>query len=90
AVGLIALPVMVRSGYDHRLASGVVAATGTLAQVIPPSLVLIVLAEQMDVAVTDLYRGALVPSLLLIGAYLAYVFVRTQMSPSMAPPDPSL
>ncbi|MBN8945111.1 MAG: TRAP transporter large permease subunit [Rhizobiales bacterium] len=90
AIGLIALPVMLRSGYDHRLASGVVAATGTLAQVIPPSLVLIVLAEQMDVSVTDLYRGALVPSLLLIGAYLAYVFVLTQMSPDTAPPDRSL
>lgn len=90
AIGLIALPGMLRAGYDHRLASGVVAATGTLAQVIPPSLVLIVMAEQMDVSVTDLYRGALVPSLLLIGAYVAYVFILTQMSPRRAPPDPSL
>lgn len=90
AVGLIALPVMLRAGYDHRLATGVVAATGTLAQVIPPSLVLIVLAEQMEVSVTDLYRGALVPSLLLIGSYLTYVFVLTQIWPDRAPPDPSL
>lgn len=88
AMGLISLPVMVRAGYDHRLATGVVAAAGTLAQILPPSLVLIVLAEQLEVPLIDIYRGALLPSMVLIGLYLAYIFFRTWRRPEMAPPMP--
>lgn len=85
ALGLISLPVMLRSGYRHRFAAGVIAAAGTLAQVLPPSLVLIVLAEQLDVSLIDVYRGALRPALLLICLYLAYVFVATWRNPALAP-----
>lgn len=87
AMGLIALPVMLRTGYDPRLATGVVAAAGTLAQVIPPSLVLIVLAEQLEVSLQDIYRGAMLPSLLLIGSYLLYIFLVTRRHPHRAPPS---
>lgn len=87
AIGLISLPVMLRAKYDERLATGVIAAAGTLAQVIPPSLVLIVLAEQMEVSLIDIYRGALVPSGLLVGSYLGYVFVLTWFAPHRAPPS---
>lgn len=85
ALGLIAMPPMLRAGYDHRLAAGVVAAAGTLAQVMPPSLVLIVLAEQLEVSLVEIYRGALLPALLLIGVYLAYIFVLTRFRPQHAP-----
>ena len=65
AMGLISLPIMLRYGYDRRVASGVIAASGTLAQIIPPSLVLIVLADQLGRSVGDLYRGAFIPGLVL-------------------------
>jgi tripartite ATP-independent transporter DctM subunit len=87
AIGLIALPVMLRAKYDARLATGVVAASGTLAQVIPPSLVLIILAEQLDVSLIEIYRGALLPSALLVSSYLVYIFVITQLAPERAPPS---
>ena len=67
AMGLISLPIMLRYGYDRRLASGVIVASGTLAQIIPPSLVLIVLADQLGRSVGDMYSGALVPALVLRG-----------------------
>lgn len=86
ALGLISLPVMMRAGYDQSLATGVIAAAGTLAQVIPPSLVLIVLAEQLDVSLVDIYRGAFLPSLVLIALYLAYIFLLTRVRPHLAPP----
>ncbi len=90
AVGLIALPVMLRAHYDPRLATGVIAASGTLAQILPPSLVLIVLAEQMEVSLLDIYRGAILPGAILVGAYLLYVFVVTWRTPRLAPPATSL
>lgn len=90
AMGVIALPVMLRAGYDVRLATGTVAAAGTLAQVIPPSLVLIVLAEQLEVSLQDIYRGAVLPSLMLIGAYLVYIFAVTSRHPERAPTPASL
>ena len=86
ALGLISLPAMLRTGYDHRLAAGVIAASGTLAQILPPSLVLIVLAEQLEVPLLDIYRGALLPSALLIALYLAFVFAATRLNPQLAPP----
>jgi tripartite ATP-independent transporter DctM subunit len=85
AMGLISLPIMLRHGYDKRLASGVIAASGTLAQIIPPSLVLIVMADQLGKSVGDLYRGALVPGLMLMAAYAAYVFVTSLLKPASAP-----
>jgi tripartite ATP-independent transporter DctM subunit len=85
SIGLIGLPAMLRKGYDPRLASGVIAASGTLAQILPPSIVLIVLADQMDVSLIDIYRGVLRPSVLLVGLYLGYVFFVTRWRPDRAP-----
>lgn len=89
AMGLISLPVMLRYGYDRRFASGTIAASGTLAQIVPPSLVLIVLADQLGVSVGDMYSAALVPSLLLAGLYLVYVLTRTTLQPEIAPALPA-
>ena len=85
AVGLIALPAMLRAGYDQRLASGLVAASGTLAQILPPSLVLIVLAEQLEISLIDIYRGALLPAMILILLYAGFVFVIARIRPNAAP-----
>ena len=68
SMGLISLPIMLRYGYDRRLASGVIAASGTLAQIIPPSLVLIIMADQLGKSVGDMYAGAFIPGLTLAGA----------------------
>ena len=88
AMGLISLPVMLRYGYDRRLATGVIAASGTLAQIIPPSLVLIVLADQLGVSVGDMYKGALLPGLVLMGLYVLYVLGITVVQPVTAPALP--
>jgi tripartite ATP-independent transporter DctM subunit len=88
AMGLISLPIMLRFGYDRRLAAGVIAASGTLAQIIPPSIVLIVLADQLGASVGDMYAGALLPGLVLAGLYMAYVFVTTLLRPAAAPALP--
>jgi tripartite ATP-independent transporter DctM subunit len=89
AMGLISLPIMLRYGYDKRLATGVIAASGTLAQIIPPSLVLIVLADQLGASVGDMYRGALLPGLVLAGLYVAYVLAVTLVKPQAAPALPA-
>jgi tripartite ATP-independent transporter DctM subunit len=86
AMGLIALPVMLKAGYDARLATGSIAAAGTLAQMLPPSLVLIVLAEQVEVPLIDIFHAALLPSSMLVGLYLLFVLVMTWLRPSLAPP----
>jgi TRAP-type mannitol/chloroaromatic compound transport system permease large subunit len=88
AMGLISLPIMLRYGYDRRLASGVIAASGTLAQIIPPSLVLIVMADQLGRSVGDMYKGAILPGLVLTGLYMLYVFVTTLIFPKAGPPLP--
>jgi tripartite ATP-independent transporter DctM subunit len=88
AMGLISLPIMMRYGYDARLATGVIAASGTLAQIIPPSLVLIVLADQLGISVGALYQGALVPSLVLTGLYVLFVWLVTMFKPAAAPALP--
>ncbi len=88
AMGLISLPIMLRYGYDKRVACGIIAASGTLAQIIPPSLVLIILADQLSVSVGDIYRGALAPSLMLAGFYLVFVFMLTLFRPTMVPALP--
>ncbi|NBC21305.1 MAG: TRAP transporter large permease subunit, partial [Alphaproteobacteria bacterium] len=99
---LIALPTMLREGYDPRLASGTIAASGTLGQIIPPSIVLILLADAISnanqtasmqsgmgpsvVSVGDLFAGALIPGLLLVGIYLAYIAVTALLRPAACPP----
>jgi tripartite ATP-independent transporter DctM subunit len=88
SMGLISLPIMLRYGYDRRLASGVIAASGTLAQIIPPSLVLIVLADQIGRSVGDMYAGAIYPALVLTSMYFLYVFGRTMLQPNSAPALP--
>ncbi|AXC50434.1 C4-dicarboxylate ABC transporter [Paracoccus suum] len=88
AMGLISLPIMLRYGYDRRVASGVIAASGTLAQIIPPSLVLIVLADQLGRSVGDMYKGAMIPGLILTGFYMTYVFVTTLVRPNWMPALP--
>jgi tripartite ATP-independent transporter DctM subunit len=85
SMGLISLPIMLRYGYDRRLASGVIAASGTLAQIIPPSLVLIVMADQLGRSVGDMYEGAFLPGLVLSALYAGYVFLMTVLYPKSAP-----
>ncbi|MCP5224180.1 MAG: TRAP transporter large permease subunit [Thauera sp.] len=88
SMGLISLPIMLRYGYDHRLATGVIAASGTLAQIIPPSLVLIVMADQLGRSVGDMYQGALLPGLVLTSMYVGYVALVAVFRPSFAPAMP--
>lgn len=88
SMGLISLPIMLRYGYDRRLASGVIAASGTLAQIIPPSLVLIVMADQLGRSVGDMYAGAMVPGLILSALYAGYVFLVSMIFPKAAPALP--
>src|ERR1051326_1317784 len=85
SMGLISLPIMLRYGYDRRLASGVIAASGTLAQIIPPSMVLIVMADQLGRSVGDMYKGAFVPGLVLAALYAIYVAIVTWVAPKGAP-----
>jgi TRAP-type mannitol/chloroaromatic compound transport system permease large subunit len=85
SMGLISLPIMLRYGYDRRVATGVIAASGTLAQIIPPSLVLIVMADQLGRSVGDMYEGAFIPGLVLAGLYASYVFVLSVLYPSAVP-----
>ncbi len=85
SMGLISLPIMLRYGYDRRMAAGIIAASGTLAQIIPPSLVLIVMADQLGKSVGDMYEGAFVPGLVLAGLYAVYSFIVTLLFPKAAP-----
>ena len=85
SMGLISLPIMLRYGYDRRLASGVIAASGTLAQIIPPSLVLIVMADQLGRSVGDMYEGAFIPGLVLAGALCRLRLLVTIFFPNSAP-----
>ncbi|PLC52578.1 C4-dicarboxylate ABC transporter [Pollutimonas nitritireducens] len=88
SMGLISLPIMLRYGYDRRLATGVIAASGTLSQIIPPSLVLIILADQLGRSIGDMYRGAMIPGMLLALSYIAYVVVVSLITPAKAPALP--
>mgnify|MGYP003314718672 CR=1 FL=1 len=119
AMGLISLPAMLRNNYDKSLASGIVCSSGTLGQIIPPSIVLIILADQLasasDVANTarqaeyklftgefsmpgafsvsstsagDMFLGAFLPGLVLVGLYMLYVLVYARIKPGVAPPVP--
>jgi len=88
SMGLISLPIMMRYGYDRRLASGVIAASGTLAQIIPPSLVLIIMADQLGKSVGDMYKGAFIPGFTLTGLYVLFVLGVTLLFPKAAPALP--
>ena len=88
SMGLISLPIMLRYGYDKRLASGVIAASGTLAQIIPPSLVLIIMADQLGKSVGDMYAGAFIPGFALTLLYVAYVVVISFIKPAWVPALP--
>lgn len=88
AMGLISMPIMLRYGYNKPFVSGTIAASGTLAQIVPPSLVLIVMADQLGRSVGDMYVGALYPALLIVASYCAYVLVTTLIKPSWAPALP--
>jgi len=89
SMGLISLPIMLRYGYDRRVASGVIAASGTLAQIIPPSLVLIVMADQLGRSVGDMYEGAFIPGIALAGLYALYIFLVTLVFPKATPGLPA-
>jgi tripartite ATP-independent transporter DctM subunit len=88
AMGMISLPIMMRYGYDMRIATGVIAASGTITQVIPPSLVLIVLADQLGRSVGDMYAGAIGPSILQVLLFLAFITVVALVAPHRVPPLP--
>src|SRR3569832_498305 len=89
SMGLISLPIMMRYGYDRRVASGVIAAAGTLAQIIPPALVLIVMADQLGRSVGDMYEGAFIPGLVLSGLYAVYIFIVSTFWPKATPGLPA-
>ncbi len=88
AMGLISLPIMLRYGYGKPLACGVIAASGTLAQIIPPSLVLIVMADVLGRSVGDMYKGAILPGLILAALYVIWVLLNTIFRPHVAPALP--
>jgi TRAP-type mannitol/chloroaromatic compound transport system permease large subunit len=88
SMGLISLPIMLRYGYDRRLTSGVIAASGTLAQIIPPSLVLIIMADQLGRSVGDMYKGAFLPGFMLMGLYVLYVVFLAIFKPAQVPALP--
>jgi len=88
AMGLISLPIMLRYGYDRRVAAGVIAASGTLAQIIPPSLVLIIMADQLGRSVGDMYTGAFIPGLVLTGLYMIYIAIISMIYPRAVPALP--
>ncbi|QOY52985.1 TRAP transporter large permease [Candidatus Sulfurimonas baltica] len=84
-MSVIALPLMLKAGYDKGLASGTVAASGTLGQIIPPSIILIILGDVMSVSVGDLFIAAVLPGLVLVGLYIFYILIRSYFSPELAP-----
>jgi TRAP-type mannitol/chloroaromatic compound transport system permease large subunit len=88
SMGLISLPIMLRYGYDRRFASGVIAASGTLAQIIPPSLVLIIMADQLGKSVGDMYAGAFIPGISLACLYAVYTLGVCAVKPAWAPALP--
>jgi len=89
SMGLISLPIMLRYGYNRTIATGTITASGTLAQAIPPSLVLIVLADQLGRSVGDMYAGALIPGLMLVGLYLLFVAAVAFVKPKWVPALPA-
>jgi TRAP-type mannitol/chloroaromatic compound transport system permease large subunit len=89
SMGLISLPIMLRYGYDRRFASGTIAASGTLAQIIPPSLVLIIMADQLGRSVGDMYAGAFIPGIVLAGLYALWTLIVSIAKPAWVPALPA-
>ena len=87
-LGIMAAPIMIKAGYDSRMASGAIAAGGTLGILIPPSVMLIVMGPVLGVSVTDLYAAAFGPGFLLAGMYIVYTLVRSFLNPKLGPPVP--
>ncbi|MBE9199225.1 MULTISPECIES: TRAP transporter large permease subunit [unclassified Nodularia (in: cyanobacteria)] len=88
-MGLISLPIMLRYGYNKQLATGVIAASGTLGQIIPPSVVLVVLGDQLGISVGDLFIGSLIPGLMMSGAFALHVLIVAFLKPDLAPALPA-
>jgi len=88
AMGVISLPVMLKYNYDKKLATGVICASGTLGQIIPPSIVLIILGDVFQVPVGDLFKAAIYPGLSLVGAYILYIVVVSFFNKDVAPAIP--
>ncbi|MAY14417.1 TRAP transporter large permease [Thalassolituus sp. UBA2009] len=88
AMGLISLPVMLKYNYDKSLACGTICASGTLGQIIPPSIILIILGDVLGIPVGDLFQAALAPGLVLIGCYVVYILIYTWLKPEAAPALP--
>ncbi len=86
AMGVISLPVMLKYGYDKKLSCGTICASGTLGQIIPPSIILIILGDVVGIPVGELFRAAVVPGLVLIGLYIAFILGATLLKPELAPP----
>lgn len=84
-MSLIALPLMTRAGYSKELSSGTIAASGTLGQIIPPSVILIILSDVMNIGVGDLFMGAVLPGIVLVGLYIGYILVISHLKPDYAP-----
>ncbi len=87
-MGLISLPTMLKRGYHPALSTGIIAASGTLGQIIPPSVVLVLLGSVLNVSVGNLFAAALVPGLVLVGLYMLFVFLTAYFKPNLAPPVP--
>ncbi len=87
-MGLVSLPTMLKRGYDKRLICGTICASGTLGQIIPPSIILVLLGDILGVSVGDLYIGAFLPGFVLVGLYITYLFIVGQLKPHLAPPIP--
>ncbi len=85
AMGVISLPIMLRHGYDKPLSTGTICAAGTLGQIIPPSIVLIVLADVFQLPVGDLFKAAILPGMMLVGVYILYILVVAFLKPEVAP-----
>ncbi|MDV2078482.1 TRAP transporter large permease [Marinobacter xestospongiae] len=88
AMGLISLPVMLAHNYDKRLSCGTICASGTLGQIVPPSIILIILGDVLGLPVGDLFKAAVIPGLVLVGLYIAYILVLTRLKPQTAPAMP--
>jgi|SaaInl59LU_5_DNA_1037362.scaffolds.fasta_scaffold01174_4 tripartite ATP-independent transporter DctM subunit len=88
AMGVISLPVMLKNNYHQPTAAGVICASGTLGQIIPPSIILIILGDVMGLAVGDLFKAAVIPGMMLIGAYVLYILALSYVKPDYCPPIP--
>ena len=88
-MGLISMPIMLKHGYSKELTSGVIVASGTLGQIIPPSLVLIVLGDQLGISVGDLFVGSIIPGLMMVSAYIIHILIIAKIKPEMAPALPA-